>query len=84
MREVSAKAKDIKNNITMRGFLRGNKLYEEDYILLESITKWPKSKIDRYFKGFLSFCESGNLHKKVILEVLNNILPASSAKELVI
>ena len=64
----------------MRGFLCGNKLYEEDYVLLESITNWPKSKIDRYFKCFLSYCQSGILPKKVILEVLNNILPAPSAK----
>ena len=83
MVDFSTKAKDIKNIITMRGFLSENKLYGEDYVLLESITNWPKSKIDQYFKCFLSFCEGGNLHKKVIFDVLNDILPKLSAKGII-
>ena len=80
MGDFSGRAKYIKNTIMMRGFLSGNRLYEEDYVLLQSITNWSKSKIDEYFSCFLSCCENGKLPKKVIFEVLNNILPMSSAK----
>ena len=68
----------------MREFLSTQKLYEEDYVLLESITNWPRSKIDQYFKCFLSYCQNGKLHKKVIFEVLNNILPTPSAKGIIL
>ena len=67
----------------MREFLSTQKLYEEDYVLLESITNWPRSKIDQYFKCFLSYCQNGKLHKKVIFEVLNKILPTPSAKGII-
>ena len=67
----------------MREFLSTQKLYEEDYVLLESITNWPRSKIDQYFKCFLTYCQNGKLHKKVIFEVLNNILPTPSAKGII-
>ena len=82
MGEFSGKAKYIKNTIMMRGFLSRKKLYEEDYVLLQSITNWPKSKIDEHFTCFLSYCESGKLPKKMIFEVLNNVFPTSSAKGL--